>query len=184
MQKVLLLSSNAQISGKIHLYLDKFSYKVDNITHDIHMAYPYIYKTTYDIIIIHDSYLNGYYALIDKLVATSRWPIIYISNKYNTGQLFNAVNDIRFHMIDEFKIPNIKDILDIYSKLVSRINVLEKENKKLIEQKAVDTLMRKAKLKLMDELGLSENDAHAYIVKKAMTDRLSKGEVAKNIISK
>lgn len=65
-----------------------------------------------------------------------------------------------------------------------RISMAQRENQKL--QSKLDSLkmVSRAKCLLISYEGMSEEDAHKYIEKRAMDDRLSRVDVAKEIIHK
>ncbi len=65
-----------------------------------------------------------------------------------------------------------------------RISGLKKENDRLKNRIADIRLVEQAKYALIHYCNMSENEAHHYIEKNAMDQRISKREVAKNIISK
>ena len=66
----------------------------------------------------------------------------------------------------------------------ARVNMAQKKSVKL-EHKLEDLkLISRAKILLMENEGISEQEAHRYIEKNAMDKRLSRGEVALEIIEK
>ncbi|MCF0131828.1 MAG: ANTAR domain-containing protein [Pseudobutyrivibrio sp.] len=66
----------------------------------------------------------------------------------------------------------------------TRITMAHKESEKL-EQKLEDMkLISRAKILLVEHVGISEQDAHKYIEKTAMDSRQSRGDVAREIIKK
>lgn len=65
-----------------------------------------------------------------------------------------------------------------------RINMARQENNKLMHKLEDLKLVSRAKCLLISYEGLSEEDAHKYIEKRAMDVRLSRLEVAKEVIRK
>lgn len=65
----------------------------------------------------------------------------------------------------------------------NRVKSLQKENVKLREQAADNKIITRAKYILMEYLSMSEAQAHRYIEKQAMDLRLTKLEIAKNLLS-
>ena len=70
-----------------------------------------------------------------------------------------------------------------------KIEILERDNKRLMEEnkklknKIRDIkLIDRAKLTLIQYLNMSEEESHRYIEKQAMDRRITKVEVAKNIL--
>lgn len=64
-----------------------------------------------------------------------------------------------------------------------RTEQVEKENKILREQLEETRIVSRAKLLLVQYLGMSEYDAHKYIEKNAMDRRVKKSVIAKEIIN-
>lgn len=82
--------------------------------------------------------------------------------------------------------PNSRQIIYNSIKLLSamtlKIKKMEKRNKTLQEKMADIRVVNRAKWLLIDNLNMSEKEAHYYIEKQAMDTRLSRKEVAENII--
>lgn len=64
----------------------------------------------------------------------------------------------------------------------ARLGRLEKEKRTLQEKMADIRIVNRAKWLLIEHLSMNEKDAHYYIEKQAMDTRLSRKEVAENII--
>lgn len=82
--------------------------------------------------------------------------------------------------------PNSKQVVYSSIKLLSamsvKLNKLEKKNRTLQEKMADIRIVNRAKWLLIENLNMTEKDAHYYIEKQAMDMRLSRKEVAENII--
>ena len=63
-----------------------------------------------------------------------------------------------------------------------RIEMASNENKKLLKKMEDLKLVTRAKLTLMQYLNLTEPEAHRYIEKQAMDERISRVEVARDIL--
>lgn len=70
----------------------------------------------------------------------------------------------------------------LLSAVTTRFEKLEKEKKALQNKMDDIRVVNRAKWLLIENLGLSENDAHYHIEKKAMDNRLSRREAAEYII--
>lgn len=66
--------------------------------------------------------------------------------------------------------------------MCAKLRKMEQRNKTLQEKMADIRTVNRAKWLLIENLGMRENDAHYYIEKQAMDTRLSRREVAENII--
>ena len=59
---------------------------------------------------------------------------------------------------------------------------MEKKNRTLQEKMADIRAVNRAKWLLIEKLGMSESEAHYYIEKRAMDERVPRRELAENII--
>ena len=64
----------------------------------------------------------------------------------------------------------------------AKLAKMEKKNRSLIEKMTDIRTVNRAKWLLIENLNMTENDAHHYIEKQAMDTRLSRREVAEGII--
>lgn len=70
----------------------------------------------------------------------------------------------------------------LLSALSARLSRMEKKNQTLQEKMADIRIINRAKWLLIEQLHMTEKDAHYYIEKQAMDTRLSRREVAESII--
>lgn len=182
MKKVLLLSSDMMFNYKLNMIYDKKEYQItlENISY--YEAYNYIYKSLFDIIFIHHSYINSNYQLFDKLISSKKYIVIYATNKMEIGMLYNVIDSPRFYMLQESHIDSFNDICNILVKEVSKIDEYEEEIHKLHLKLDEETYVKKAKMHLIKEHGMSEDEAYKYIIHYAMDKRISKLLAAKEIL--
>ena len=64
-----------------------------------------------------------------------------------------------------------------------RLRVMDKKNKSLSAKMNEMRIVNRAKWALIESLGMTEEQAHHYIVKQAMDQRLPKGDVAVSILN-
>jgi response regulator NasT len=76
---------------------------------------------------------------------------------------------------------NILKVADGVQKKISR---LTNKNKELAEQIEIIKLVERAKLSLIEKEGMSEEDAHKYIERSAMDNRITKKEAASRILER
>ena len=83
--------------------------------------------------------------------------------------------------------PNSRQTLYSAARLLAalsaRLQRSERKNKSLQEKMTDIRLVNRAKWLLIERLGLSEAEAHRLIEKRAMDERISRGQVAEGIIS-
>ena len=136
-----------------------------------------------DVIIIHNSYIKGYYRLIDMLLQSKRLYVIYASALLEEGALYNALSSSRFFFFfyrSYFSLPMIIRIMERDTQL---IEAYASENEKLKAKVLEGGLVKKAKTYLMENEHMSEDEAYKYILKLSMDKRTSKAEIAKQILN-
>lgn len=72
--------------------------------------------------------------------------------------------------------------IKLMTALSAKLEKMEKKNRTLLEKMADIRTVNRAKWLLIENLSMTEKDAHYYIEKKAMDTRLSRREVAQSII--
>lgn len=72
--------------------------------------------------------------------------------------------------------------LKLLTAVSAKLAKMEKKNRSLIEKMTDIRTVNRAKWLLIENLNMTENDAHHYIEKQAMDTRLSRREVAEGII--
>ena len=182
MKKIYVLSYDQTFIRSIDRCLDKFKYSIKVLDIKVNELYGYICSHPVDFIIAHSSYVDNYYNVFDMLLRAKRCGIIYVSRNLEYGSLFNATNDPRFYMIKPGKEESLNDIITIMSRSINAIDKITDELNKYKEKAEENKLVNKAKVYLMNNKGLSEEEAYKLILKYAMDKRLSKLEISKNIL--
>lgn len=182
MKKIYVFSNDQSFTRGIDRCLDKIKYSVRAINIPSTEAYGYICSHPVDFIIVHSSYINNYYNLFDMLLNAKRCGIIYVSRNLEYGNLFNATNNPRFYMIEPGKEEALNDIITIMSRSIIAIDKINDELDKYKEKVEESKLVNKAKLYLMNNKNMTEDDAYRFILKYAMNERVSKLEASKAII--
>lgn len=182
MKKVLLLSNDMTFNFKLNMIYDKREYQITLGEVSSYEAYNYIYKNLFDIIFIHHSYISQNYQLFDRLIQSKKYIVIYATNKMEIGMLYNVIDSPRFYMIQDSHIESFNDLCGILIKEVGKINALEEEVYKLHQKLDEETYVKKAKMHLIKEHNMTEDEAYKYIIHLAMDKRISKMQAAKEIL--
>ena len=77
---------------------------------------------------------------------------------------------------------NIYSALRLLSAMNSRLSDMDKKNRSLREKMTDIRVVNRAKWLLIENLNMSESDAHYYIERKAMDSRVSRREAAESVI--
>lgn len=182
MIKIYILSNDIGFIRSFDALFDKVDFKVESLSIRPEEVFNYICKHPTDFILIHNVYLKGNYQIIDMLLNANKCSIIYVTPSLEDGAVYNAMLSPRFYMITNQRISSIPDLILLMErdrKLFDNVNnSLEVYKEKINEERFV----KKAKLYLMNELGIDEEEAYKKILRKSMDERISKLQAAKNIL--
>lgn len=182
-RRVLIVSGGVQIHEYVSELLSPYEY--DTVAHvkSAGEAKRLLLSSDFDILIINAP-------LCDEFGTE-----LAIDNSGGSmGILLLCKNDIYDQVcckVEEFGIltlPKPSNRQTLYSaiRLLTAVNArlvkMEKQNKSLQEKMADIRVVNRAKWLLIENLNMTEKDAHYYIEKQAMDTRLSKREVAEHII--
>lgn len=182
MKKVLLLSNDMMFNYRLNMIYDRSEYQITLGEISYPEAYNYIYKNTYDVIFIHYSFITQNYQLFDKLISSRKWIVVYASNKMEIGMLYNVISSPRFYMMSDNRIESFNEILSILIKEVGILESYEEDIRKLHIKLDEELYVKKAKMYLINECNMLEDEAYKYIIHYAMDNRLSKLNAAKEIL--
>lgn len=183
MKKVFILSGDKTFERGVINTLSLSEYNVSTPAVEPQSLYSYMLQFHPDVIIIHNSYIRGYYRLFDMLLQSRRCYVIYGSALLEEGALYNALSSSRFFMMDDRSYMGIPMIIKIMERDTQLIEAYASENDKLKAKVLEGGLVKKAKAYLMEHEQMSEDDAYKYILKLSMDKRTSKAEIAKNILN-
>lgn len=181
LQKVIVLVNNKS----------DFKYKQASNLKDYQVEYldinPNELKTGFrklrtDILILNRDYLGSSFNLLAQLVLQSEMLVVYISKTLEFGQLYNIMEEPNFVLVNEDNILALPDLVRFAIKNYHQLLALKKKINRLEDDIKTNDLVREAKLKLMKDKKMTENEAYKYIINLAMQRRIKKSELAKLII--
>lgn len=183
MKKLFVLACDEAFIRNIDMVLDKKEYQVSYPTVLPNSLFTYCCSFKPDVCIIHSSYVKGFYQMFDALVSSRRCMVLYISKMMEYGALYNVSNNIRFHMMNDYYLPTVRELLVLMERNVKIVDNMQNELERIKEKQEEDRLVKRAKLLLMNNYNLTEDEAYKLILKRSMDDRVSKASIAKNIIN-
>ena len=159
MIKINILSNDIGFIRSFDSLFDRVDYKIEKLSIKPEEVFNYICKNPTDFILIQSTFLKGYYQLIDMLLNANKCSVIYITPNLEDGALFNAMSSPRFYMISSNRISSIPDLIPLMErdrKIFENINnSLDAYKDKINEER----LVKKAKLYLMNEYNIDEEEA-------------------------
>jgi hypothetical protein len=183
MKKIFILSNDKAFERNVCTTLSVREYNVSMPTVGPQSLYSYMLQNHPDVIILHNSYVRGFYRVIDALLQSKECYVIYVSALLEEGALYNALSSSRFFMLEDQAYTAIPAIIKILERDTLILEKLSRENDKLKAKAEEERLVKKAKLYLMEHKGITEDEAYKLILKLAMDQRESKATIAKNIIN-
>lgn len=140
--------------------------------------------SNYDFLIVHSSYrLSGLTRFIEHLVLSRTIPVVFLSSTIGIGGLRPLMDQPYFFFLDENKIDcELSPILMAISKFVPILREDADRIRKAETRVDSEKILQKCKLFLIAS-GMTEEDAHQYILKTAMDHHLSKYDACVRILS-
>ncbi len=181
MHKILVLVNNKS-DFKFKQACNLKDYQVTFLDLDSNLLKNNLAKIRTDILILNKEYLGNMTNLLALLVANKNMLVVYISKSLEYGQLYSIINEPNFILLEEKNISGLDDVLRYAIKTYDYLINLEKKIVRLEEEIKTNDLVRQAKLKLMHDKKLTEDEAYKYIINLAMQKRMKKSELAKLII--
>ncbi len=176
--RVIIISSDGYLDKRIQRIL-----KQSGINGDIKNKLTRNMLNLYDYIVF--SYKNkipNLPKLIESIVLERKMLVIYINNKTSIGSFYNILNDMYFIMLNEMSLEiELPITLKTTTKYIKRITQLQIENTDLSIRLTTLKLTNKAK-RILIKKGLSEDESHQFIQKKAMDLRITKRKLVNLII--
>ncbi|QMS84918.1 ANTAR domain-containing protein [Candidatus Xianfuyuplasma coldseepsis] len=176
--RVAIINGNGHLDKQIERLLNQHGIKGDFVNH--------LQRNTvkqYDAIILsHRNDVPNKPIFIERLIIEQAIPIIYITNTPSIGQLYNVYHDLFFNLVNEITMEvELPVTIKLVAKYMKEIRRLQSVNDNTKERLETILLTNKAKRVLMNK-GLSEEDSHQFIQKKAMDLRVSKRRLVNLII--
>ena len=180
---ILIVSSSEQFNSKIKKYLTGFV--TIDIKKSVALARRSILEKYYDIIVINaplqdESGIEFAFDATDKCNAS----VLFVSPR-------EVYEDVLENVTDKGILAITKDMIDgrldkairYLTAVQSRMHKLEKKTLTLEEKMEEIRLVNRAKLLLMEQKGMTEDEAHSYILKCAMDNGVSRRRIAEDIIN-
>ncbi len=181
MRQVILLSNNNNLQYKINALFNGEDYQLEAVYLPIEEALVKLYGKQVDVVIITQSLIQGRSQILDRLVASKRYFVVFICKTLEYGLLYNVLNEPNFILMREDNLVGLTDILNYAFKIKDKLYGMERKVQQLETKIQDDKDVNQAKLLLMKEKQMSEADAHKFIIDNAMKLRLTKGQVARMI---
>lgn len=181
---VLIVSSADKFTGAVQSMLPEYRYSPVRTETSVNAARRALLERNYDFVIISSPLPDddGVGFSIDMSCGKSSVVLLFIKKEF-----YNSIYDKVFpHGV--FTLPKpvssqmVVQALDWMGSCRERLRRMEKKTVSLEDKMAEIRIVNRAKWILIDQLKMTESDAHRYIEKQAMDRCMSKRCVAENII--
>ena len=179
--KKILVYAEINILYKINANLDRNEYTPVLTNTDINKLYDFICTNNISILIITRKMLALKYIFLEQ-VLDKGLTVIFVSSFKEIGLLRNALAYDNFSYLKESDLCALATILEIHSKYNKKVDILNNEVRKLKNKADELKNISKAKVLLINNLNMTENDAHKYIQAIAMNTQKTLLSVSKEII--
>jgi response regulator NasT len=184
---MILLKSNILVltGHKVSFQLLKprlVDYQLVNLSDNIVEVRKYITQRKPISIVVFDDIVNQQYVPLFANLLRQNIPIIYVFRKH-TPIIQQFIGEPFFKTISNQQVfSSISDTLQLLITFSSHVTKLENENSKLKKKTEMIKVVNDAKIFLIEQRGMSEEESYRHIQKIAMDQRLSKVQAAKKIL--
>ena len=176
--RVAVIKGNGDLDRRIERLLNQHGIKGDFVQQ--------LHRNTmkqYDCVILsHRNDVPNIPIVIERIVLEKATSVVYITGTTSVGHLYNVYNDVYFNLVNELTMDiELPLTIKLVAKHMNKIEQLQIENDDVNER--LQTLMQTNKAKrILIKKGLSEEESHQFIQKKAMDLRVSKRHLVNLII--
>ena len=182
---VLLVSASSNFNGQLSSMLPEADYTPIKTVTSISMAKRAFADRSYDFVIINSPLPddNGTRFAIDVAVSSKTSVALLLVRSEFFDEIFNTVAEHGvFVLAKPLAKASLSNALNWLISARERLRKSEKENLSIEDKMKEIRIVNMAKWFLIEELKMSEAEAHRYIEKQAMDGCVSKREIAENII--
>ncbi len=182
--KALLVSKLSSAVNVLKVLLEENGYEVGGIVSDTISAAELANDTVYDIVVINSPLEDGDGSdLALEISGNTVCGVIMIVSAEKAPYVGHKVSDNGVVVVSKpINKTLFGQLVGVVRAAQKRYAGLSKENERLRSSLEESKIINRAKFLLMQHLALSEERAHRYIEKQAMDMRISKLEVAKQIL--
>lgn len=181
---VLVVSSASSFNDNILKLLPESMYYPITFAKSVNEAQRKTIERAYDIIIINTPLPDDYGVKFAIELSSNKTSVVllFIRNDMYTS-IYEKVRDYGvFTLHKPISAQAIIQALDWLKVTKERIRNMETKTLLLQEKMEEIKIINRAKWALINSLGMTEGDAHRYIEKQAMDRRVTRREIAENII--
>ena len=176
--RVLIVGANDKTFALLSQLLQSGSYEMPLRSGTAGEARRMLLETNADIVIINAPLRDEFGTQLAQNLADDNLAVILLV----PGESYKVEDDGVLTLGKPLSGQALQTAIRLATALRAKLQKLDKKNQALQEKMQDIRTVNRAKWLLMEQLRMTENEAHYYIEKQAMDMRLSRREVAENII--
>ena len=181
--RVLIVGANDKTFALLSQLLQSDSYEMPLRSGTAGEARRMLLETSADIVIINAPLRDEFGTQLAQNLADDNLAVILLVPGESYDQVCYKVEDDGVLTLGKpLSGQALQTAIRLATALRAKLQKLDKKNQALQEKMQDIRTVNRAKWLLMEQLRMTENEAHYYIEKQAMDMRLSRREVAENII--
>ena len=181
--RVLIVGANDKTFALLSQLLQSGSYEMPLRSDTAGEARRMLLETSADIVIINAPLRDEFGTQLAQNLADDNLAVILLVPGESYDQVCYKVEDDGVLTLGKpLSGQALQTAIRLATALRAKLQKLDKKNQALQEKMQDIRTVNRAKWLLMEQLRMTENEAHYYIEKQAMDMRLSRREVAENII--
>ena len=184
MGRALIVSAGASSNEYISARLTELGYARPIIVPSAAEARRRMLESDFELIVVNAPLPDEFgHELCADAVEKTDAGVILLAKTGTAEQIADKLQDFGVLVLAKpFTGAQFRQAVQIAASSYKRLAVLRTENAKLLDKIAQLRLVDRAKCYLIEKKGYTETDAHRLIEKRAMDTRMSRGEVAQEIL--
>ena len=184
MGRALIVSAGASSNEYISARLTELGYARPIIVPSAAEARRRMLESDFELIVVNSPLPDEFgHELGTDAVEKTDAGVILLAKTGTAEQIADKLQDFGVLVLAKpFTGAQFRQAVQIAASSYKRLAVLRTENAKLLDKIAQLRLVDRAKCYLIEKKGYTETDAHRLIEKRAMDTRMSRGEVAQEIL--
>lgn len=182
-RRVLVASSSDKIYDYVAELLPTDEFSLEEVAHSAGEVKRLLISMPVDILIINSPLPDDFgVELACELSDSAMGILLFVRNEVFDQTAYKVEDSGVLTLGKPCSRQSFYQAVKLLSATAARLGRLESKNRSLEEKMADIRMVNRAKWLLIENLGMTEKDAHYYIEKRAMDSRLTRREVAEGII--
>ncbi len=183
-ERLLLLNLRGDFDVKLPVALCQAGYRISSVVFDIEDFGLSIYRLVPDISVVYvDTISRATLSKLAIMTQSCRHPIVVLCDQGDVG-LIRAASEVgvSLFVVDSFSPVQVQSLIEVAQLHFRDQDALQKELSEARETLENSRVIHLAKCRLMENQGLSEDDAYHHLRRMAMTKSQRIGDTARLVL--